>query len=222
MPGPVAVVVGANGGIGGALRARLEAAGTFDQVIGLARPDLDLLDEASIAAAAARIPRGAPRLIIVATGLLAEPGLTPEKSLRALDPDRLARSFAINAIGPGLVMKHMLPLLPREGRSVFAALSARVGSIGDNHLGGWYGYRAAKAGLNQLLRTAAIELARTHPGAVCVALHPGTVATRLSAPFTSDARPPADAAGHLLSVIDGLGPQDTGGFFDWRGAPIPW
>ena len=108
---------------------------------------------------------------------------------------------------------------------MFATLSARVGSIGDNRLGGWYGYRAAKAALNQFVRTASIELARRSPEAICVALHPGTVRTNLSAPFVgedSDALTPAQSAARLLGAIDGLGPQDSGGFYDWRGAPVPW
>ena len=131
----------------------------------------------------------------------------------------------MNAVGPALVLKHFVPLLPRRGRSVVAALSARVGSIGDNRLGGWYGYRASKAALNQLLRTAAVELARTHPEAVCVALHPGTVATRLSAPHGKAGlrvRTPDQAAADLLAVLDGLTPAHTGGFFDADGRAVPW
>ncbi|MSQ99443.1 MAG: SDR family oxidoreductase, partial [Xanthomonadales bacterium] len=142
-----------------------------------------------------------------------------------LDAVKLARSFALNAIGPALIMKHMLPLAPRSGRFVFATLSARVGSIGDNRLGGWYSYRASKAALNQLVRTAAVELARRSPAAICIALHPGTVATRLSAPFAASGLevhlPPA-AAHHLLAVIDKLTAGANGGFFDWRGQAVPW
>ncbi len=225
MPRSIAVVIGASGGIGGALCAALAQTPGVDEVVGLARPVLDLEDEASIARAAAALPDGEVRLVINATGFLHAAGQGPEKSLRALDPAQLARTFALNAIGPALVMKHFLPRLPREGRAVFASLSARVGSIGDNRLGGWYGYRASKAALNQLVRTAAIELARTHPEALCVALHPGTVATRLSAPFAGTGKvllSPAEAAQHLLAVLGRLQPSDSGNFFDWRGAPIPW
>lgn len=225
----VAVVVGATGGIGSALLARLRVAGNHDAVIGLARrgdPPLDLLDEDSIATAAAWVgAAGQLRLLIDATGFLHDGGQGPEKGWRDLDPVRLAHCFAINATGPALLMKHMLPLLPREGRAVFATLSARVGSIGDNRLGGWYGYRAAKAALNQLVRTAAVELARRRPDAVCVALHPGTVATGLSAPFAKDGlavQSPDTAAARLLQVIAGLGPEHSGGFFDQHGVPIPW
>ena len=142
-----AVIIGASGGIGGAFRALPEEEGAFDQVHGFARSfnganHVDLLDEASIAAAAAQIASGpAPTLVLVATGLLHEGDHGPEKALRELDPQWLARSYAVNAIGPMLVAKHVLPLMPRTGRTVFAALSARVGSIGDNRLGGWHGYR---------------------------------------------------------------------------------
>jgi len=225
MPASLAVVIGASGGIGGALCAVLREAGQVDRVIGLARPTFDLEDEASIARAAAALPEGELRLVINAAGLLHADSYRPEKNLRELDAVQLSRVFAINAIGPALVMKHFLPLLPRKGRAVFASLSARVGSIGDNLLGGWYGYRASKAALNQLVRTAAIELARTHPEALCVALHPGTVATRLSAPFVRGGPTPSTpdvAAAHMLAVLTELGPADSGNFFDWRGRPIPW
>jgi NAD(P)-dependent dehydrogenase (short-subunit alcohol dehydrogenase family) len=119
----------------------------------------------------------------------------------------------------------MLPLLPREGKSVFATLSARLGSIGENRLGGWYSYRASKAALNQLVRTAAIELGRRHPASICVALHPGTVDTRLTSPFNKsdlEVQSPDVAAGRLLAVIDRLSPADSGGFLDYRGERIPW
>jgi NAD(P)-dependent dehydrogenase (short-subunit alcohol dehydrogenase family) len=137
----------------------------------------------------------------------------------------MAHAFAINAIGPALLMKHFLPLLPRSGRSVFATLSAKVGSIGDNHLGGWYSYRASKAALNQLVRTAAIELSRRQPQAICVALHPGTVATPLSSPFAKSGlqvQAPDLAAQRLLAVIDALTAEDSGGFFNHQGERLPW
>jgi NAD(P)-dependent dehydrogenase (short-subunit alcohol dehydrogenase family) len=225
----IAVVVGATGGIGRALHEALKADRRFQTVIGLNRsgdPAMDLLDEASIRHALDRAgAKGELRLVIDATGFLHDKGQRPEKSWRDLDAHSLTRAFALNATGPALLMKHVLPRLPRRGRAVFATLSARVGSIGDNRLGGWYGYRASKAALNQLVRTAAIELARTHPEALCVALHPGTVVTPLSAPFVRGGRNavlPHEAARHLLSVIDGLGATDNGSFFDWRGAPVPW
>ncbi len=225
----VAVVFGAGGGIGGALVAALAGDRRFAAVIGLGRgsaPRFDLLDEASIAEAVRAVAaRGAIRLAIDATGFLHDEAQMPEKSLRELDADRLARSFALNAIGPALLMKHLLPALPREGRAVFATLSARVGSIGDNRLGGWYGYRASKAALNQFVRTAAVELARRSSAAICIALHPGTVATGLSAPFAAaglDVQAPEVAAARLLAVIDRLTPAESGGFFDHRGEAVPW
>ncbi len=242
-----AAVVGAGGGIGAALVAHLAGAGV--DVHALARRPvedggapggtgritpgrLDITDEASVAAACAALgaasgDRPPLRLAIVATGLLHDAALQPEKTVRALDAARLARAFAVNAIGPALVAKHVLPLLPREGRSVFAVLSARVGSIEDNRLGGWYGYRASKAALNQIVRTLAVEAGRTRPEALIVALHPGTVGTALSQPFSAAVKPealftPAEAAGHLLRVIDGLREGDSGGFFAWDGSPVPF
>ena len=228
--GGIAIVVGASGGIGRALHARLSAQSRFHAVLGLGRrcaPPVDLTDEASIAAAARHVGAiGADlRLMIDASGILQGDGLAPEKSWRDLDAAQMARAFAINAIGPALLMKHFMPLLPRQGRSVFATLSARVGSIGDNRLGGWYSYRASKAALNQFVRTAAIELGRRQPAALCVALHPGTVATSLSAPFVKaglDVQTPEQAAERLLDTIERLPPGSSGGFFDHRGEPVPW
>ena len=222
----VAVVVGASGGIGAALLEELRDRGRFARVIGLSRPDLDLTDPAGIARAAGHVAAsGARALVIVATGLLHGPGIEPEKTIRALDPEAMARAFAVNSIGPALVLKHFLPLMPRDRRSVFAVLSAKVGSIGDNRLGGWYSYRASKAALNQIVRTAAVELRRTHPRAVCVAFHPGTVATGLSRKFAKtglQVQQPPEAARALLDSIDRLAPEQSGGFLDRFGAPIPW
>jgi len=218
-----ALVVGASGGIGAALAAALATRGV--QVTGLSRSvdGLDVTDEASIAAHLGRLE--APfDLVLVATGALILDGVGPEKTLRALDPGVLARQFALNATGPALVLKHALRLMPRDRPVRFAALSARVGSIGDNGLGGWYAYRAAKAALNQLIHTAAIEVARTHSQAVVAVLHPGTVDTPL-APQHRAGHPaisPAQSADALLAVLEGLTPADTGGFFDWQGARVPW
>lgn len=228
-PAGLAVVIGASGGIGSALQNGLVQSGRFSQVLGLSRKvdGFDLTREETIAQAALSVSgHDLPvRLIIVATGLLHDDDLQPEKSWRQLDADRLAKTFAINATGPALVAKHFLPLMPRDGKAVFAALSAKVGSIGDNQLGGWYGYRAAKAALNQLIHTAAIELRWTRPEAICVTLHPGTVATTLSAPFRSSGHEPierAEAANRLIGVIDGLEPSDTGLMIDHTGLPLPW
>ncbi len=220
-----AIIIGGTGGIGAALAAALETRGMPVQRFGRrTTPPLDLLDEASIAAAAASIGPGL-RLVVNATGFLHDARFRPEKSFRQLDPAHLAHSFAINATGPALLMKHFLPLLAREGRAVFATLSARVGSITDNRLGGWTSYRAAKAALNQIMRTSAIELARSRPQAICVALHPGTVATPLSDPFAKaglEVQTPEQAAARLLAVMEGLTPAGNGLFFDHHGKPIPF
>ncbi|WP_201864517.1 SDR family NAD(P)-dependent oxidoreductase [Microvirga soli] len=234
-----AAVIGAQGGIGQAV-TRLLAGEGLEAVQALSRGGLsvgyhgirtgviDIEHEPSIAAAAEGLRDGAPlRLILVVTGLLHAAGHQPEKTYRSLDPELLARSFRVNATGPALVAKHMLPLLPKTGKSVFAVISARVGSIQDNRLGGWYGYRASKAALNQLTRTLAVELRRQKPDAICVALHPGTVDTALSQPFqggVEDGRlfTPAYAAGRLLSVLNDLSAADSGGFFAWDGQPIPF
>lgn len=187
---------------------------------------VEITDEARVAAAAEALAPTAPyQTIIVASGLLHDDRLAPEKTIRDVGADGLARYFAVNAIGPALIAKHFFPLLPKTGRCVFAALSAKVGSIGDNRLGGWYGYRASKAALNMLVRTLAIEVSRTRPEAICVALHPGTVDTALSAPFQK--RVPPDklfsarfSAESLLTVIEGLSPADSGGCFGWDGTRI--
>lgn len=225
----VALVFGATGGIGAALVAALTEVQHFKAVFGFSRredPPVDMTNEASLQhALTTASAAGELRLVINATGFLHDAEHKPEKSWRELDAKTLTKAFAVNSIGPALLMKHALPLLPRSGKAVFANLSARVGSIGDNRLGGWYAYRASKAALNQLVRTAAIELERRAPQAFCVALHPGTVATPLSAPFAKpETKPhtPPEAARHLLSVLERLEQGDSGGFFDWRGETLPW
>ena len=224
-----ALVFGAAGGIGSAIVRWLQTDRCFTKVITFSRrsmPAIDLLSGTSLQDAAALASvEGDIRLVVDATGFLHDETHYPEKTWRDLDPTKMARAFALNAIGPALIMKHVLPLLPRVGKSVFATLSARVGSIGDNRSGGWYSYRASKAALNQLVRTAAIELKRVRPEAICVALHPGTVDTRLSSPFRKanlDVQSPDVAAQRLLGVIEGLGPGHSGGFFDYREDAIPW
>jgi NAD(P)-dependent dehydrogenase (short-subunit alcohol dehydrogenase family) len=230
-PGAGAVVIGASGGIGGALVAQLRDDPSFGTVFALARSfdgdtRIDITDEPSIAAAAARI--GGPlRLVIVATGALQGLGFPqPEKTFRALDPVALMESFRLNTVGPALVAKHLLPLMAPAGKTVFAALSARVGSIGDNRAGGWHAYRASKAALNMILRNLAIEVGRRNPEAICVGLHPGTVNTGLSRPFQRGVPEgqlftPDVSARHLLSVIDALTPPDSGSVLAWDGQTIP-
>ncbi|WP_343081677.1 SDR family NAD(P)-dependent oxidoreductase [Ostreiculturibacter nitratireducens] len=210
------LVIGASGGIGGAVAEKL---GQRGEVVALSRSGagLDVTDEGCVAAALERLD-GQFDLVFVATGALG----SPEKAIRSLDARALADQFAVNAAGPILVLKHALRLMPRDRRSVFAALSARVGSIGDNGLGGWYSYRASKAALNQLLRTAAIEVARTHRQAVVASLHPGTVATRFTEGYAHRKVPPETAAANLLAVVDRLTPAESGGFFDYAGKTIPW
>lgn len=227
-----AIVIGSSGSIGAALQRGLEASGL--RVTGLSRSPrargseltMDICSGSSVEAAANCLRDLAPfSTILVATGLLHDADISPEKALRELDQAGLMRLFAVNAVGPALVAKHFVPLLPKEGRCVFAALSARVGSIGDNRLGGWYGYRASKAALNMFIKTLAIELARVRPDAICVALHPGTVDSGLSKPFQKGV--PSDrlfspdrAATELLRVVGRLTPNESGRCFAWDGAEI--
>lgn len=217
-----ALVVGASGGIGSALVHEMQRRGQFVTSLSRRADAFDITDEGSIRDALDRLD-GPFELVIVATGALEIAPHGPEKTIRALDPAALDAQFALNAIGPALVLKHVIQHLPRDRRVVFAALSARVGSIGDNRLGGWYSYRAAKAALNQLIHTAAIELARSHRKSICVTLHPGTVATGLSRKYPDHAAVPAEiAACNLIEVTDRLTPSDTGYCFDWAGTKVEW
>ena len=211
------IIIG-QGGIGTALADRIDGA------LRWARPDVDPTDEASVIRAAAGIE--SVDLAIVTTGMLHEDQQRPERALKELDPAGLARSFAINTIAPAIVAKHLIPKMPRDRRAVFVVLGARVGSIGDNRTGGWHGYRASKAALVMMMKTIAIETARTRPHAIIVTLHPGTVDTGMSKPFQGNVAlekllTPAFSAECLLSVIDGLTPADSGGHFAWDGTRIP-
>ncbi len=218
-----ALVIGASGGIGRALVAALESRG--DEVTGLSRSvdGLDITEESSVDAILAGVA-GPFDLVIVATGALEIDGAEPEKTIKAVSQKAMMDQFALNAVGPALVLRHAADLMPKDRRGVFAVLSARVGSIGDNRIGGWISYRSAKAAVNQIVHTAAIELTRAHKDSICVALHPGTVAT----PFTEKylgrhpSVPPQEAAANLLGVLDGLTPQETGRFYDWAGKEVPW
>lgn len=223
-----ALVLGASGAIGSALAAQLRGDPYCAKVLALGRsstPAVDFDALASIAEAAHSLRTQGPwNLVLVATGMLQGPTGKPEKRLADLNAEHMAASFAVNAIGPALALTHFVPQLARGERSVLAVLSAKVGSIGDNRLGGWYSYRASKAALNMVVKTAAIELARTHPQSVVAALHPGTVDSALSAPFRGAqiGRPAGDAARDLLAVLDALQPEDSGGFWAYDGQRLPW
>jgi NAD(P)-dependent dehydrogenase (short-subunit alcohol dehydrogenase family) len=223
-----AIVIGASGGIGSALSDALEQRGYWvARLHRQSQPPVDFDDEASLASAAATLADPSPfDLIVVASGILSAGQGTPEKTFRAITADTFGTYFRVNATGPALAARHFLDLLRRDERAVFAFLSARVGSIGDNRLGGWIGYRASKAALNQIVRTIAIELSRTRKNSIVVALHPGTVDTGLSKPFQRNLPDgqllsPADSAEALLDVINALGPQHSGNHFDWRGEQVP-
>jgi len=224
-PGLHAVIIGASGGVGGALADLLSADTGVAHVTCLSRATgFDLTDPASITAAAAALTV-APDLVIVATGLLHADGIAPERDLRMLSADAFARAFAVNAAGPALVAQAFLPLLPKGRKTLFAALSARVGSISDNRLGGWHAYRASKAALNQIIRTIAIEQARKNPQSIVMGLHPGTVDTGLSKPFQRNVTTlftPWQSAAHLLAVIDAATPASSGNLYDWKGEAIPF
>lgn len=233
-----AAVFGASGGIGAALCEALAARGTAVIHAGSRKGErpqgsaicpfaFDLADESSIAAAAEAMRSDPPDWVIVSTGVLTLPdGTGPERTYRRLDADAMTEVFALNTIGPALIAKHMLGIMPRGRDFTFAALSARVGSISDNRLGGWHSYRASKAALNMLLRNFALEMTRTHPGSVIVGLHPGTVDSGLSQPFQSglpdgQLTTPQDAAANLLGVLSRLAPEQSGRVFDFRGAEVP-
>lgn len=228
------VVVGASGGIGGALLKLLCAQPAVETVFACARSEInfyhekikplpiDITDEDSIVTAAQNCGEDID-LVIVATGMLQGENL-PEKSIRDFDLKAMQECFAINTFGPSLVAKHFLPLLRKDNKAVFAVLSARVASISDNALGGWHSYRASKAALNMMTKNFAIEIGRRHKQAVILALHPGTVDTRLSKPFQGSVKhdifSPDQAAGYLLTVIDQCTASDSGKCFDWDGDQI--
>ena len=222
-----ALVIGASGSIGAAFHTLLLQEPRCAQVVGLHRqsqPPIDFDDEASIAAAAVQLaPSGKFHLIIAATGVLHTGQFSPEKRLADLSYTQMEQTFRTNTLGPAMVLRHFAPWLHAQ-RSVLAVLSAKVGSIEDNRLGGWYSYRASKAALNMLLKTAAIEVKRSNPNAVLVALHPGTVSSHLSKPFRGEeiGRSPIDAASDMLGVIDGLAVGDTGRFMAYNGQALPW
>lgn len=233
-----AAVFGSTGGIGRALCEALAAGGCETVYAGsrvgqepagaaITPFSFDLEDEASIAAAADLMRDAPPEWVIVASGVLTLPdGTGPERTYKRLSGEAMAKVLSLNTIGPALVAKHILPLMPRAEPFVFAALSARVGSISDNGLGGWHSYRASKAALNMLLKNFALEMGRTHKQGVVVGLHPGTVDSKLSEPFHSNLpegqlTEPGEAAANLLSVLSELGPEQSGRVFDFSGVEVP-
>lgn len=190
---------------------------------------LEITEEAQIEAAIAQIAAETPQLhlVVYCIGLLHDDDFQPEKSLRQLNGPGLLRYFQVNSIGAALLAKHCLPLLKHSEPSVLAAISAKVGSIGDNQLGGWYGYRASKAALNMLFKTAAIEYSRKSPKTALALLHPGTTDTRLSAPFQRGVPPeklfPVErTVAQLMAILDRLEPSASGSFFSWDGSQLPW
>lgn len=218
-----ALIIGASGGIGQAVVTALRQRGVAVTALSRSADGLDVTEEASVEALLS--PLEPPYdLVFVATGALEVSGAAPEKGIREVTAEAMIDQFALNCVGPSLVFKHVLRLLPKDRRAIFAALSARVGSIGDNRLGGWYSYRTAKAALNQMIHSASIELARTHKQGICVALHPGTVATAFTEKYLGrhPSVPPEEAAQNLLSVLDQLTSKQTGQFFDWKGEAVPW
>lgn len=244
-----ALVVGASRGIGLGFVQQLLKDGRFETVYGTyRRPEsaqgllsltaqhpqltclpMDVTDEASIAEAVSQIQARTPHLhrAVYCVGVLHDGDFQPEKSLRQITSENLMRSLQTNAFGAVLLAKHLMPLFKHSQPSVFAAVSAKVGSIGDNRLGGWYGYRASKAALNMLIKTASLEYARRSPQTILALLHPGTTDTRLSEPFQRGVPPeklfPVErTVAQLTAVMDGLTPADSGEFFSWDGTRLPW
>ncbi len=223
-----ALVIGASGGIGASLAAALDADPACRTAVRLSRSGngLDLSNEQSVAACAERLDGDGEcfDLIVNASGVLEIDGVPPEKAFRSIDADTMLRAFAVNSVGSAMALKYFLPLMARKSRSVFATLSARVGSISDNRLGGWVSYRASKAALNQIVRCAAIEFARVNPESVVVALHPGTIDTPLTEKYAGGrfTATREEAAANLLRVLAGLRAEQSGGFFDYAGDEIEW
>jgi NAD(P)-dependent dehydrogenase (short-subunit alcohol dehydrogenase family) len=223
-----ALVIGASGGIGAACLAALQSDPRCADAIGLSRSadGADVTSDAAMAraaqAVAARLDGGALHLIVHAAGALIIDGSQPEKALSRVTPEGMAAQFSLNAIGPAMTFKHFAPLMPRRGRALIGVLTARVGSIADNRLGGWLSYRTAKAAANQVIRTAAVELSRTRPDAVALALHPGTVRTGLTSGY-QDGRAviePEESARRMLGILDGA--TETGRFIAHDGEEVMW
>ncbi len=189
--------------------------------------DVTSADDLQGLAATIRANQDQPDLVINAAGILHEDTLQPEKSLNQCNQDAFTRIFQVNSIGPLMLAKAVLPLMPKNRPGHFAVLSAMVGSIGDNRLGGWYGYRASKAALNQFMKTLAVECHRSHPQLCITAIHPGTTDSDLSRPFQANVKPgklytPAQSAARILQVVSAGKAEDSGRFVNWDGRQIPW
>lgn len=225
------VVIGGTGSIGRAISEQIRSLG-FKEIIIIGRrtnPSIDFNDEQTIKNAAEFIKnkKKAISILFDATGILhdEENNQMPEKTLKNINLKFAQKNFLINAIGPSLLIKHFAPLLDSEQKSVFATLSAKVGSISDNGFGGWYSYRASKAALNQLIKTASIEMKIKNKNSIFIALHPGTVKSKLSKPFQKSnlkIQTPEESAGHLITIIKEVKTSETGKFFNWDGTELPW
>ena len=225
----IAVVIGNSGSIGSAIEKELSDQG-FKNIIGFNRssnPRLDLLNEETIAQSAQFIKdKDIPVSIVFdATGLLHDDNNMPEKTYKNIDQIFMRKNFEINVMGPALIMKYFLPLLDKEEKSIFASISAKVGSISDNRYGGWYSYRASKAALNQMIKTASIEMKMKNQNAICLAIHPGTVESKLSKPFQKNdltIQSPQESASNIFKILTSSTSKDTGSFYNWDGKIIDW
>lgn len=225
----IAVVIGNSGSIGSAIEKELSDQG-FKNIIGFNRssnPRLDLLNEETIAQSAQFIKdQNTPvSLVFDATGLLHDDNNMPEKTYKNIDQIFMRKNFEINVMGPALIMKYFLPLLDKEEKSIFASISAKVGSISDNRYGGWYSYRASKAALNQMIKTASIEMKMKNQNAICLAIHPGTVESKLSKPFQKNdltIQSPQESASNIFKILNSSTSKDTGSFYNWDGKIIDW
>ena len=225
----IVVVIGSSGSIGSALIQELTNQG-FQNIIGFSRlssPSLDLLNEQSIAQSAEFVKnKNIPvSLVFDATGLLYDDNHMPEKTYKNIDLSFMKKNFEINVMGPALIMKYFLPLLDCDEKSIFASISAKVGSISDNRYGGWYSYRASKAALNQIVKTASIEMKMKNKNAICLCIHPGTVESKLSKPFQKNdlkIQSPQESALHIYKILMTSGAKDTGCFYNWDGKKIEW
>lgn len=224
-PGCRALIIGSSGAIGSAIKESLIKRIGIGNVVCLSRAEngLDFMKPKSISVLAKK-QVGLFQLIVDATGALEIEGIGPEKSFDSLEHNQMLEQFMVNAIGPALLIKHFMKFLPTKGKVVFVTLSARVGSISDNRLGGWVSYRASKAALNQIIKTAAIENSRRNSQSVFMAIHPGTVRSKLTEKYLGRHAfvEAEEAAKSIIGVIEQKQAKDSGGFYAFNGALIPW